>query len=182
MRFLKHFALGWAVAMMGTGIWYAYHAWLLKSQQDGMLGVLLMLCAPMLATAVMLWRCSDRANQGAAAEGALVSAIDCTDAALRMVRFCRAFLGVAGSYVFVLWFCQLAGYMRLMQFLVFYSVVFAVAAAVCMPWLASSEGRLHDDRAWYRQRLWELEASREEPASTAAIRSNENHPDTHTRE
>ena len=163
VKILWHFALACAMAAMGAGIWFGYQAWQLGSQRYGMLAVVLLVSAPMLMAALMLsWPC-DRADNSATPCGVLVAAIDRIDATLRIVRFCRAHLGVAGSFVFVLWFCQLTGYVRLIEFLVFYTVTCAVAAAALMPWLASSERRLYDERAEYRQRLGEIEVSLQNP-------------------
>jgi hypothetical protein len=85
--------------------------------------------------------------------GSFITAIHRVEASVRWVQLCRAHLGVAGSFVFVLWFCQLGGYYRLMEFLVFYSIACAAAAAAFLPWLAACERRLYDERAEFRRLL-----------------------------
>ena len=143
---------------MGAGIWLGYYAWQVASQPYAMLAVVLLLSAPMLAAAVILARPDPPAETGVSCAGAFVVSIQRVDSSLRVVRFCRAHLGVAGSFVFVLWFCQLGGYYRLMEFLVFYSLACAAAAAAFLPWLASCERRLYDERSDFWQRLGEIEA------------------------
>jgi hypothetical protein len=142
---------------MGAGVWLAFNAWQLASQRLGMLSVALLLSAPMLAVAVILSRPAGSTAHGNSLGGNLIDAIHRVDASLRIVRLCRAHIGVAGSFVFVLWYCQLTGYVDLMDFLVFYTAACAVAAMACLPWLAACERRLYDDRAEYRRLLGEAE-------------------------
>jgi hypothetical protein len=158
VKFAWHFALAWAVAAMGAGIWLGYHAWQVASQPWAMLAVVLLLSAPMLAAAVFLARPDPPPDPGISRSGTFVDSIQRVDGSLRVVRLCRAHLGVAGSFVFVLWFCQLGGYYRLLEFLVFYTLACAAAAAAFLPWLASCERRLYDEREEYWQRLGEVEA------------------------
>jgi hypothetical protein len=165
MGLLRKLALAWAVAAMGAGVWLAYRAWQLGSQGHGMMAIVLLLSAPMLAAAVILGLPDQRADDELTSAGTYSDAIDRIDLSLRIVRFCRAHLGVAGSFAGVLWFCQLTGYMRLLEFLLFYTLACAVAAAVCLPWLASGERRLCDARAEYRRRLGLIDDLLQEPAS-----------------
>jgi hypothetical protein len=146
-------------AAMGAGAWLAFIAWQRSSQPLGMLSVALLLSAPMLAVAVILVRQAGSAAQVNSLASDFVDAIHQVDDSLRIVRICRAHIGVACSYVLVLWFCQLAGYFELMEFLVFYTVACTVAAGACLPWLAAREHRLYDDRAEYRRLLGEAEAA-----------------------
>jgi len=136
---------------MIAGVWLAFLAWQRGSQPMGMLAVALLLAAPILALVAILARPRSAIDAGHGAAGDLVDAIHRVDSALSAVRLCRAHLGVAGSFVFVLWFCQLTGYVSLLDFLEFYTVACAVAAIACLPWLAARERRLHDDRAEYRR-------------------------------
>ena len=143
---------------MIAGVWLAFIAWKLGSQPFGMLAVILLLSAPMLAVAVMLARPDHPVADGnPPAAGTVVDAIRRVDAVLRVVRLSRAHVGVACSFVFVLWFCQLTGYVRLVEFLVFYTIACTVTAAACLPWLACCERRLHDERAEYRRLLGDVE-------------------------
>jgi hypothetical protein len=159
LRLAWNFALVFVASAMGAGVWLAYIAWQLASQQLGMLSVALLLSAPMLAVAVILARRAGSTGQGNPLASDFLDAIHQVDDSLRIVRLCRAHVGVACSYVFVLWFCQLAGYFRLLHFLVFYTVACSVAAAACLPWLAARERRLYDDRSEYRRLLREAEAA-----------------------
>jgi hypothetical protein len=157
LRLAWNFALIYVVAAMVAGVWLAFIAWKLASQPLGMLAAILLLSAPMLAVAVMLARPDDPAVAGNPPASAFVAAIHRVDDVLRIVRLSRAHVGVASSFVFVLWFCQLTGYVRLMEFLVFYTFACMVTAAACLPWLASCERRLHDARAEYRRLLGDVE-------------------------
>jgi MFS family permease len=157
---LWHFALAWAVGAVVAGIWCAFLAWQLASPWRGMLAVTLLLSAPMLAVAVFL------ARPRGPSDGDLLADIHRADKSLRAVRLARAHLGVAGSYVFVLWFCQLTGYMSLREFLVFYTVAFVLAAASFLPWLQSSERQLLDERAECRRLLGEAGSTPWNPAFT----------------
>ena len=145
---------------MGTGAWLAFLAWKLASQPCAMLAVTLLMSAPMLAVAAFLAHPDDPTDD--------LAGMHRVEASLRVVRLCRAHLGVAGSYVFVLWFCQLAGYLRLMEFLVFYTVACVAAAVASLPWLAARERRLHDQRAEYRRLLQAAKATAWQPAGHAS--------------
>jgi hypothetical protein len=159
VRFAWHFALVVAAAAMGAGVWLMFIAWQLASQPLGMLSVTLLLSAPMLAVAVFLARPINSSGPENPLASDWVDAIHRVDDSLRIVRLCRAHIGVAGSFVLVLWYCQLTGYVALMEFLVFYTAACAVAAVACLPWLAAREHRLYDDRAEYRRLLGEAEAA-----------------------
>jgi hypothetical protein len=155
-----HFALTWAAAAMAAGIWLAYDAWRRGSQPMAMLAAVLLLSAPMLAAAVQFARRAEPEGEDARVAGEWVSAIHAVDRSLRIVSLCRAHVGVGCSYLFVLWICQLTGYVNLPDFVIFYSVACVAAAGAFLPWLSSCERRLHDARAAYRGRLGELEAAR----------------------
>jgi hypothetical protein len=154
-RLAWYFALAWAAAAMAAGIWLAFAAWKQASQSYGMLSVVLLLSAPMLAIAAFLARPDEPDEAGVSPAYSFITAIHRIEHSVRLVHLCRAHLGVAGSYVFVLWFCQLAGYFRLMEFLLFYSVACVAAAAAFLPWLKACERRLYDERAEYRRLLSE---------------------------
>jgi hypothetical protein len=159
LRLAWNFALVIVTAAMGAGAWLAFIAWQHASQPLGMLSVALLLSAPMLAVAVILARSVGSTAPGESLASASVDAIHQVDDSLLILRLCRAHIGVASSFVFVLWFCQLTGYVRLMEFLVFYTVACTVAAVACLPWLAARERRLYDDRAEYRRLLGETEST-----------------------
>jgi len=156
-----HFALVWATAAMAAGIRLAYDAWRVGSQPMAMLAAVLLLSAPMLAAAALFARSAEPEGEEARVAGGWVSAIHAVDRSLRIVSLCRAHVGVGCSYLFVLWVCQLTGYLSLRDFVVFYTVACAAAAGCFLPWLASCERRFYDDRAAYRRRLGELEAARQ---------------------
>lgn len=158
MKLAWHVAFGWAIAAMGAGLWFGYHAWRAGSQPMAMLSAILLLSAPMLGAAVRFARGIEPASDEGPF-GALVTAIHCVDRSLRVVSLCRAHIGVACAWLFVLWFCQLTGYMSFRDFVIFYSIACAAAAGAFLPWLSSCERRFYDDRAEFRRRLGELEAA-----------------------
>jgi hypothetical protein len=139
-----------AAAAMMAGAWLAFIAWQRGSQPIGMLSVALLLFAPIPAVAAMLARLEGVTEAADASD--LVDAIHRIDDVLRAVHLCRAHVGVASSFVCVLWYCQLTGYVSLRDFLVFYTAACALTAIACLPWLAARERRLHDVRAEYRGR------------------------------
>jgi len=162
-----HFVLAWAATAMGTGVWFTFIAWKLGSQPRGMLGVVLLIFAPMLAAAALLARPDAPSEAGTSPAGIIITALHRVDDCLRFVHLCRAHLGVALSFVVILGLCQLWDYVNLMAFLVFYTVTSAMAAVLFLPWLASCERRLHEQRAEYRERLGEVEATAWKPVSGA---------------
>ena len=157
MRFAWNLALVLAAGAMAAGVWLGYLAWQLASQRFGMLSAALVLSAPMMAAGLILARPREPGGEPPSRGGALVDAIHRADASLRVVRLCRAHIGVAFSYVFVLGFCQFTGYYRLLEFFLFYAAACSVAAIACLPWLARHERRLSDERAEYRRLLSEVE-------------------------
>lgn len=159
VRLAWNFALVFVAAAMGAGAWLAFIAWQLGSQRLGMLSVALLLSAPMLAVTVIPARSAASTGQGNSLASDLIDGIHRVDDSLRIVQLCRAHVGVAVSFVFVLWFCQLTGYVDLLEFLLFYTVACALAAVTCVPWLATRERRLYDDRAEYRRLLREAGAA-----------------------
>ncbi len=144
---------------MAAGGWLAFNAWKLGSQRYAMLSVVLLLSAPILAVAVMLSRRGRAIEEGASSAIALIDALHRVDDSLRMVRLCRAHVGVAGASACVFWVCEWFGYARQIEFLLFFTVACLVTGAACLPWLASRERRLYDDRAEYRRLLSESGAS-----------------------
>ena len=157
MRLAWNITLVFAAAALVAGAWLAFDAWKLGSQRHAMIAVVLLLSAPVLAVAVILARPRGSIDAGNSRAGILVDAIHQVDDSLRMVQLCRAHIGVACAGACVFWVCEWFGYYRLMEFLVFFTVACIVTAAACLPWLASRERRLYDDRAEYRRLLGEAE-------------------------
>jgi MFS family permease len=151
-------ALGCTIAAMLAGVWFAYLSWQLTSPMFGMLAVLLVLAGPALAVAVVVARPDASGEEGESPESLLVDGIRRTDAALRIVKLGRAHVGVICSYVVILWLCEAGGMVSLKGFLVFFTFACAVTAIAYLPWLASRERRLYEERAALQQRLGEIEA------------------------
>lgn len=152
---------------MGAGLWFLFFAWQRASQAYAMLAVILLISAPMLALSALLARPDAPAEAGVSQAGRLVTDLHRIDGCLRFVQLCRAHLGVAVASLGVLWVCQLINYANFMVFLVFHTAASAVATATCLPWLASCERRLHEQRAQCRQRLGEVETLAWQPVSGA---------------
>jgi len=125
-----------------------------------MLAVLLVLASPALAVAVIVARPAPAGEEGEPPESRLVDAIHRTNAELRIVSLGRAHVGVMSSYAVVLWLCEAGGMVSLKGLLVFFSFACAVMAVAYLPWLASRERRLYDERAEFQQRLGQIEAGR----------------------
>jgi hypothetical protein len=145
LQFGRRCVLIYAAVAMLAGVLLGFVAWKLPSQACGMLAVVLLLSSPLLAVLATLPEPADSAVHGAA--------IDRIDRSLRLVHFCRAHIGVACAGVMVQWASQLLGLIRLHDFLMFCTVTCLVAAVACLPWLASCEMRLHDQRAAHRRAL-----------------------------
>jgi hypothetical protein len=90
----------------------------------------------------------------------LVDRIQSTEYSLRVVGLGRAHVGVIASYVVVMWICEFAGMVSLKGLLVFLTLACAVTAVAYLPWLATRERRLYEERAEFRLRLGEIEAAR----------------------
>jgi hypothetical protein len=158
VRLACNAALVLLAAAMAAGVWFAFNAWQLASQRLGMLSVALLVFAPILAIAVILRRPAGPTGPGSLLASDLVDAIDRVDDSMHYVRLCRAHVGVACCSACLFWVCQWFGYFRLSEFLVFFTAA-STAAAAYLPWLASRERRLYDDRAEYRRLLGEFESA-----------------------
>ena len=145
---------------MLAGLWLAFLAWKIASPTIGMFAVVLVLAAPAIAVAVVVARPERAREEGELPESTLIESINRTNAALRIAGLGRAHVGVAASYGVVMWICEAAGYVRIKEVLVLFTVVCILTAVAYLPWLASRERRLYEARAEYRRRLGEIEAGR----------------------
>jgi len=153
-------ALACAIAGIVAGVWCAFLSWKISSPMVGMLAVLLVLAAPALTVALIVARPDDPAGAGEPPESVLVDRIHRTESALRIVGLGRAHVGVIASYVVVMWICEFAGMVSLKGLLIFLTLACAVTAVAYLPWLASRERRLYEERAEFQLRLGEIEAAR----------------------
>jgi hypothetical protein len=153
-------ALVCAMAAIVAGVWFAFLCWKLSSPMFGTLAVLLVLAGPAFAVAVVVARPDPPVDEGEPPESLLVDAIHRANAELRIVSLGRAHVGVMSSYVVVLWLCEASGLASLKGLLVFFTFACAMMAAAYLPWLATRERRLYDERAEFQRRLGEIEAAR----------------------
>ena len=152
------FALVCAIAAIIAGGLLAFLSWQHSSPMLGMLAVLLVLAGPALAVAVIVARPDAPGKEGEPPQNALVDSLHRTDAAIRIVGLGRAHVGVFASYVVIMWICEAGGMVSLKGLLVFLTFACTVTAVAYLPWLASRERRLYDERAEIRQRLAEIES------------------------
>ncbi|HYJ41006.1 MAG TPA: hypothetical protein VEW08_09460 [Steroidobacteraceae bacterium] len=153
-------ALAFAIAAIVAGVWFAFLSWKLASPMLGILSVVLVLAGPALTVALIVARPDAPAKAGEPPAGVLVDRIRRTESALRIAGLGRAHLGVIASYVVIMWICEFAGMVSLKGLLVFLTVACAVTAMAYLPWLASRERRLYEERAEFQRRLGEIEAGR----------------------
>jgi hypothetical protein len=118
------------------------------------------MAGPVLAVGVVIVRPHAPPHANQPPESMLVDRIHRTDSTLRIVGLGRAHVGVIGSYIVVLWFCETAGMVRLGGVLLLLTFTCALTAVAYLPWLGARERRLREERADLRRQLGELDARR----------------------
>jgi MFS family permease len=138
-----------ALAAAGTlaGLWLAYSAWRSASVADGIHAVVFLITAPVLACAAYLARKENLEWDDESPESVLIAGRYRAEKSLRAIRLGRGYVCVMGSSVALLWVTQLGGLISAKDFLMFYGAAWAVMAVSYLPWLASRERRVYEERA-----------------------------------
>ena len=118
----------------------------------------LLIVAPALAVATWIARKDSLHWEEETPESVLISGLRRADASLKVIRLGRVHLAVIAAFVVVLWATELGGLISARDFLVFYSLVCAAAAAFYLPWFAWREKRVNQERAVCQRLLDDLRA------------------------
>ena len=148
-----------AAAVMAGGAALAFVAWRQGSQSTGLVATVVLLAAPALAVAPLIWR-RETSDMETDMPSRLSENLRRSALALRVIRLARANVLVAASYAFVRWTCQLTGLIDTPGFTWTYTGICALAAIAYLPWLARRELLVIEESQAHRQRLAELKAAR----------------------
>jgi hypothetical protein len=146
-------ALASGAISIAAGVWLALTAFRTGSAPLGISALALLLVAPALANAAVLKHHCNSHCVGNTPESVLLAEMRRADAALRAARLGRGHMALAASHVLLLWICEAGGLISARGFLMIYALVWVSVASVYLPWLASQDRRIREERALSRHLL-----------------------------
>jgi hypothetical protein len=167
-RWRPHLALGYELlgtaAVMGVGAWFALVAVRQGSLLFALSAGVLLIAAPALGLAAWLARKDSLRWEEETPESVLILGVRRADASLKVLRLGRVHLAVIGVFVAVLWASELLGLIDARDFVMLYTLVCAVTAALYLPWLAWRQRRVMRERAQCLRLLDDLRGGEQDSA------------------
>jgi FtsH-binding integral membrane protein len=152
-RWMPHLAitaqlLGCAFAV-SVGVWFLWRAAYLPQQQRLLFvlsAAVMLVAVPVLCALSIQARCSAIAWHDETPEMLLGSGVRRAENSLRALRVLRWHLSVIVAFVVILWLCQVTGLVHASSFLVFYTIMCAVACAAGGLWMNWRAQHLRSER------------------------------------
>jgi hypothetical protein len=166
-RWTPHLALAMEIlacaSALAAGVWFAWVA--VHNEEQRILFALsaavTLITAPALGVASLVARRRSFAWDAESPESLLRVGMRRADASLRAIRIGHWHITIVAVFVAVLWIAQASGFVRAIEFLVFYTAVCVVVCVASWLWMRRRAKQLRGERAAYRSLLAKLQVDGE---------------------
>jgi hypothetical protein len=145
--------VGLAVLAWLAAVWLVYTGWRLASPDHALVAVGLLLAGTVLAGVVMLTRKTAPSRTAETDIAIVFEDLHRLETSLRVARAARGIMSILCAAVVLYWIVEAYGMANLRALLIPSTILVAVTTWFYLPWIATRERRLLEERAATLQRL-----------------------------